>query len=436
MTSELANDLDIPTTVTAMRRQVVRKVATVGALVGLMAGVTADIVETRRVEATAHAAALESVNHFRTPALLKEVETDGDRPHPEVNGFLSRTSFVVVRILDQKGTPVMEAWKSEMPHLQPAVASHLRFRARSGESDHNWITEADRRFLQILHPLEVAESRLGYFEGIYLVDPQMVGTWRTRVVYAFGTGIVAALVTAFALYPVMVTMTRRALALSGALLDANVSLLRALGSAIALRDAETDVHNYRVTLYAVRLAEVLRRPRDEIAELIVGAFLHDVGKIGIPDAILLKPGALTADEFAVMKQHVLVHQDLFGGNSWLGKAHCIVRHHHERFDGSGYPDGLRAEQIPINARIFAVVDVFDALTSSRPYKPAYPLAYAREVMTLGRGSHFDPEVLTAFMEQAEELFTAIGGASAEALISMLEGVLADYCGSRGGWAVS
>lgn len=154
------------------------------------------------------------------------------------------------------------------------------------------------------------------------------------------------------------------------LIEANVEMLEVLGSAIAKRDSDTSVHNYRVTLLALAVAEAHGLNRGQLQALVKGSFLHDVGKIAISDTILLKPGRLEPAEFETMKTHVLHGTDIVSRYAWLGDALDIVRHHHERIDGRGYPDGLSGDRIPVSARIFAIADVFDALTSVRPYKKA------------------------------------------------------------------
>lgn len=186
-------------------------------------------------------------------------------------------------------------------------------------------------------------------------------------------------------------------------IDANIDALVTMGNAIAQRDSDTDSHNYRVTLYAIRLAEHLGLGDDAIRHLIRGAFLHDVGKIGIPDAVLMKPGPLTEEEFTVMRTHVARGLAIVGRSKWLASAADVIGGHHERFDGTGYPQGLSGEAIPLAARIFTVVDVFDALTSKRPYKEPFTLEQARKIMLEGRGRHFDSAILDCFLEIFEAL---------------------------------
>lgn len=187
------------------------------------------------------------------------------------------------------------------------------------------------------------------------------------------------------------------------------------------RDPETGEHLLRMRAYAQLVAEELSRNgpyTDQIDKTFLGDFyrstpLHDIGKVGIPDQILLKPGPLTRDEFAIMKRHTLIGaealekaaaQSHFGG--FLNMGAMIARSHHEKFDGSGYPDASRGLAIPLCARITAVADVFDALTSARVYKDAMPTDQAKELIASEAGKHFDPAVVEAFLVQYDELLQA------------------------------
>jgi len=233
--------------------------------------------------------------------------------------------------------------------------------------------------------------------------------------------IVAA--TSGLLYPVILLLVRRLTQFSRNLLDANLGTLSLLASAIAKRDSDTDVHNFRVTLYAVRLAETLQVDNPTLQTLIKGSFVHDVGKIGIRDDILRKPGRLDEEEFALMREHVRHGLDIIAGSPWLGDAAQVVGSHHERFDGSGYPAGLVGAAIPLVARIFAVADVFDALTSKRPYKEPLSFETTLELLLQGRGSHFDPAVLDVFCTIVEPLYHAYAGRDDQGLRDELQAVI-------------
>ncbi|MCU1383563.1 MAG: Two-component response regulator [Acidobacteria bacterium] len=159
-------------------------------------------------------------------------------------------------------------------------------------------------------------------------------------------------------------------------LDTAESVIVSLALTIEARDRYTDGHCQRLSSYASDLGRHLGLGDDAITALIRGGSLHDIGKVGIPDSILLKPGRLTADEYAIMQQHAAIGDRLCGELRSLRYVRPIVRHHHERQDGSGYPDGLRGDAIPLFAQIMGIVDVFDALTTARPYKAALSIASA------------------------------------------------------------
>lgn len=180
-----------------------------------------------------------------------------------------------------------------------------------------------------------------------------------------------------------------------------------MGEAIAKRDSDTDIHNYRVTLYALELAKALGVDEQTQRKIASGAFLHDVGKIAIPDHILLKPGKLTDEEFEIMKTHVSHGADILKRVSWLEDARDIPLYHHEKYDGTGYLSGLKGEQIPFMARLFAVVDVFDALTSERPYKKPMPVEKALAILKKDAGTHFDPNMVAVFTRHAETWYQDI-----------------------------
>jgi len=168
--------------------------------------------------------------------------------------------------------------------------------------------------------------------------------------------------------------------------------------ALDLRDKETEGHSRRVTELTVRLARALRMPEDQIDHARRGALLHDIGKLGIPDRILLKPGPLTEDEWKIMRMHPVYAYEWLAPIEYLRPALDIPHYHHERWDGTGYPSGLAGETIPLAARIFAVVDVWDAMTNDRPYRAALPPAVVREHIRSQAGKHFDPRIVAVFLD--------------------------------------
>ncbi len=235
------------------------------------------------------------------------------------------------------------------------------------------------------------------------------------------------LLTTIILYPIIITLISQLSNQTTNLLEANIETLEVLGSAIAKRDSDTDIHNYRVTIYSVRLAEAVGLSQDLIRTLIKGAFLHDVGKIGISDNILLKPGKLTEEEFEHMKRHVNHGIEIVEQSTWLKDAIDVVKCHHEKYTGGGYPYGLKDESIPIVARVFAIADVFDALTSERPYKSPMPFEQAMEILAKDRGTHFDPNLLDVFNTIAKPLYEEVAICQVETLRESLEFITRQYC---------
>ena len=176
------------------------------------------------------------------------------------------------------------------------------------------------------------------------------------------------------------------------------STLEGWSGALDLRDKETEGHSQRVTAETLRLAEFMGLPDAELVQIRRGALLHDIGKMGIPDAVLLKPGPLSDEEWVIMKQHPTHALELLSPITYLRPALEIPYSHHEKWDGSGYPLGLSGTQIPLSARLFAVVDVWDALCSDRPYRKGWPLQRVLKHIRDGAGTHFDPEVVAAFLQ--------------------------------------
>jgi response regulator RpfG family c-di-GMP phosphodiesterase len=172
--------------------------------------------------------------------------------------------------------------------------------------------------------------------------------------------------------------------------------------AMDLRDKETEGHTRRVIEMTVRLARAAGMSESEINYVRWGGLLHDMGKLGVPDAILLKPGELTEEEWAIMRQHPQNAYDMLSPIAYLHRALDIPYCHHEKWDGTGYPNGLKGEQIPLSARLFAVVDVWDALRSDRPYRPAWPLEKVLEHIRSLSGTHFDPKAVELFFQALEK----------------------------------
>ncbi|HUO27198.1 MAG TPA: HD domain-containing phosphohydrolase [Candidatus Aquilonibacter sp.] len=180
--------------------------------------------------------------------------------------------------------------------------------------------------------------------------------------------------------------------------------LQALGDALDLKDAETEGHSKRVTAFTIAIAKAMGVPREQIPVIARGAFLHDIGKMAIPDAILRKPGKLTEDETQMMREHCYRGYQILKKISFLADACDIVYSHQEKYDGTGYPRGLKGEEIPLGARIFSVADTLDAIISDRPYRRARSLAAARKEIEDWSGRQFDPRVVEIFRQMPDAIF--------------------------------
>jgi HD-GYP domain-containing protein (c-di-GMP phosphodiesterase class II) len=338
--------------------------------------------------------------------------------------------FVHVQFYDSASTVLAEQTAAGLPGVE-AVKAFMTNRPFTfpgpGKDDVLTTRINDEAFVLVAVP--IADRRGGavaFARGMFAVSSQELASMRRAITR--NTLIVVAIVLSVSalLYPVILQLTRRLADYSSHLLDANLEALLVLGSAIAKRDSDTDAHNYRVTLYSTRMGEALGLPAADMRVLIKGAFLHDVGKLGIPDNILHKPAKLDEQEFATMKTHVDKGADIVHPSSWLREGTSVVGYHHEKFAGGGYPHGLRGEEIPVTARIFAVADVFDALTSRRPYKKPLTYEETMDILELDRGKHFDPKVLDAFGKISRDLYDRYAGHEGADLKEELSAVVTGY----------
>ena len=187
--------------------------------------------------------------------------------------------------------------------------------------------------------------------------------------------------------------------------DASYETILILSRAAEYRDTDTGAHILRVSHYAEEIARKLGKSENEVEAILYGAPMHDVGKIGIPDSILLKPGKLTDDEFKIMQEHVNIGVHILEGSNsvFIKKGEEIALSHHEKWNGKGYPHGLKGEKIPFSGRVIAVADVFDALTTQRPYKKPFSIEKSKDIIKSGHGSDFDPAVVDAFFAVFDQI---------------------------------
>jgi ribonuclease P protein subunit RPR2 len=183
--------------------------------------------------------------------------------------------------------------------------------------------------------------------------------------------------------------------------------VRALSNAVEARDAYTGKHAERVAAYGLAIARAAGIDVADDPQLEFGFLLHDIGKVGVPDSILFKPAALSREEFERIASHAEIGSEILRHVDFLQEATLIVRHHHERWDGTGYPDGLKGEQIPLAARVFAVADTLDALTTDRPYRKAVGFPEARTEIHKGAGTQFDPKMIEAYDAIGDDTFARL-----------------------------
>jgi HD-GYP domain-containing protein (c-di-GMP phosphodiesterase class II) len=186
-----------------------------------------------------------------------------------------------------------------------------------------------------------------------------------------------------------------------------IATVRALSNAVEARDAYTGKHAERVAAYGMELARCCGLAVEDSPQIEFGFLLHDVGKVAVPDAILFKSSSLTEEEYSLVRRHPVIGSEILRDIDFLGEGKLVVRHHHERWDGQGYPDGLEGDTIPLAARVFAVADALDALTTDRPYRPASSFADARREVLRGAGSQFDPVVVAAYRQIPDRTFEAL-----------------------------
>jgi HD-GYP domain-containing protein (c-di-GMP phosphodiesterase class II) len=393
-----------------IHRIILSRLAAAWATLSLLFGAAAYFIELEKIDD--YVVVLASTESDRFEALGIPLEAPRERDNlaflQEKAREFARDHFVVIEIYDRQRKKLVEAVSPQYAAIEHVLSKRGHPFPRDDRHHYERLTINGNTLVQTVVPLHDSQNNVvGYFEGVFVVDQATMDKLHADLARALTITLVAVLLMTVALYPVILSLNRKVLEFSRQVVEANVEMASVLGAAIAKRDSDTNAHNFRVTLYAIAIGEKLGIDAAAMRALILGAFLHDVGKIGISDNILLKPGKLDEDAFAVMKTHVTLGLDILDQSEWLRAALEVVGNHHEKFDGSGYPGGLSGEQIPLNARIFAIVDVFDALASERPYKRAMSCEAALAIIEEGRGKHFDPALVDAFRDFAVVLHARI-----------------------------
>lgn len=400
------------------------RIATVSLLLAAVASPVAWFVARENAEESTVLLAMEEsqrlVRHFDVFSMR---QPDAVAHATRAAGTIAGGLFDIAEIYDGTGERLAEAMTADGAQVEGIIPHHARpaYSAASYESlklpDGRWV-------MRVFIPLRMADGSQspidGYFEGVRVIPDwqrqQMLGSALSAALMA---GL-AALLCGAAIYPVVVRLSADNKRKAREVLDSHISMMDALGRAIAKRDSDTGAHNYRVAWVAANIAEKMGIRDSAMQSLIAGSFLHDVGKIGIPDGILLKPGKLDDEELGIMRTHVSQGEEIVTGMGWLDGANAVVAGHHEKWDGSGYPRRSTGKEIPLAARIFAVADVFDALCSRRPYKEPMGFDAAMRILEKDTGSHFDPAVMAVFQPMAREIFDRLAECDEDAARHLLE----------------
>ncbi len=396
----------------SIHRIVLRRLVAAWLIVSFLIGGITYYLETEKIDEAIVALAASQAKDFAPEGL------DTGKRSPEELAKLSeqaetfvRHNFVVIEIYDRDKKRVIEAVNPKYEYIEKQLKQFKHQFPLDNASHYEKHYFGDDTVVLVLVPLpSKLGGNAGYFEGVFVVDPDTIEAFRHQLWHNLSAVLIAVLATSLLLYPVIISLNRNVVRFSQEVLKGNLEMASVLGAAIAKRDSDTGDHNFRVTLYAIKLGEACGLEATAMRQLILGAFLHDVGKIGISDNILLKPGKLTDEEFSIMRNHVALGADIIAKSDWLQGALEVIEGHHEKFDGKGYLRGQKGEEIPLNARIFAIVDVFDALTSRRPYKEPMSMETSLGIIEKDAGTHFDPKLVTRFIEICPAMYASIGQA--------------------------
>jgi HD-GYP domain-containing protein (c-di-GMP phosphodiesterase class II) len=429
----------------SIHRILTTRLAIVGLIISLVLGVSVLLIERSKVGEVVLDRALQAAAHFNAEAgsyLDKPGLPDHQGIQRVLDAFVSRGVklrnsrygrvgySVIVNIFDLDRNKVAKYIDNNYADIE-AVETHMDSSELRIPRDDDDLYEIIRihgnPYIKFGMPLTNSSGDVvAYVEGVFAVSSEAIADVRRRAIRVALAVIAIVLVTTGLLYPVIIKLISKLTRLNYKLLDSQLETLKVLGGAIATRDNDTDAHNYRVTIFSVRLAEAAGLDHKNIRTLIKGAFLHDVGKIGITDNILLKPGNLTDSEFKIMKSHVTQGLNIIERSEWLKDAAEVVGCHHEKVDGNGYLKGLNGGEIPVTARIFSIADVFDALSSRRPYKEPFSFRETMKIIEEKRGSHFDPTLVDIFTNIAKSLFDGIAGRDGNELKDEVDTIIQKY----------
>jgi putative nucleotidyltransferase with HDIG domain len=388
-----------------------------------LAGTAVFLIEIQKIDHALIALATSEAQRFAPGGL----DTRGMEPEElerlrlQASALLKR-NFLTLEAYNPQQQLILTLANPAFAELEKELPRHVPRFPDDGGTHYQRFEIDGETLVQIAFPLRNKNGQnAGYLKAVLIISPDDLARHYDNLKRYLASVLLCVLVTTFLFYPLIISLNRKATRFAEKVIQGNLEIVTVLGAAIAERDSDTGDHNYRVTLYAIGLAEAFGIEQVDMRALILGAFLHDVGKIGIRDSILLKPAALDADERKIMRTHVQLGVTIIHTSTWLQTARDVIEFHHEWYDGSGYLKGLRGEEIPLVARIFAIADSFDALTSHRPYKDAWSCEEALAILRKDSGSHFDPALVLAFEGIADGLYRQFAQASEASLNRALRG---------------
>ena len=410
-----------------IHRLVLRRLLLAWLVISLVLGVVVHLVEVDRMEKAIVMVANTKMQELTLGDLLDLPPEKNSQDELQLRSasFLQK-NFIVIEVFAADGQRVARITNPAQADLQAQWLRSLERLPRDQTRHIHRLEREGETLVEMTFPVHQSGLLRGHIAAIFRLEPMvqqmLFGGMERRLllVLLIVTG------TTIALYPVIIRLNRSLWQSARKILQGNLETVSVLSAAIAMRDIETGEHNARVTLYALALAKAVELEEALMQGLILGALLHDVGKIGIPDQILHKSERLSAEEQETMRQHVAHGVRIISGSAWLHQARGVIEFHHEKYDGSGYLKGLRGNEIPEVARIFAIADVFDALVSSRPYKPPLSVTEARQMILNDAGTHFDPDFAAVFANMAERCHKAVQGKDSEALIAEIHRQASPY----------
>ena len=410
-----------------IHRLVLRRLLLAWLVISLVLGVVVHLVEVDRMEKAIVMVANTKMQELTLGDLLDLPPEKNSQDELQLRSasFLQK-NFIVIEVFAADGQRVARITNPAQADLQAQWLRSLERLPRDQTRHIHRLEREGETLVEMTFPVHQSGLLRGHIAAIFRLEPMvqqmLFGGMERRLllVLLIVTG------TTIALYPVIIQLNRSLWQSARKILQGNLETVSVLSAAIAMRDIETGEHNARVTLYALALAKAVELEEALMQGLILGALLHDVGKIGIPDQILHKSERLSAEEQETMRQHVAHGVRIISGSAWLHQARGVIEFHHEKYDGSGYLKGLRGNEIPEVARIFAIADVFDALVSSRPYKPPLSVSEARQMILNDADTHFDPDFVAVFANMAERCHKAVQGKDSEALIAEIHRQASPY----------